>query len=718
MDRQQEDDQRPIPINRLIHESSPYLRQHAHNPVDWYPWGEEALTRARDEDKPILLSIGYSSCHWCHVMAHESFENEAIAEIMNRNFVCIKVDREERADLDAIYMEATIRMTQSGGWPMTVFLTPDGAPFFAGTYFPPVDRYGAPGFPRLLEAIATWYRDQRDDVEAQAQAMRDVYQANERLHLEVPHGLLDGAERLDPAILARAATSDLANFDRETGGLRGAPKFPHALGLEFLLRMERRRQVAGEANDAATRGLSPDLLPLVTLTLDKMAAGGIYDQIGGGFHRYSTDAIWLTPHFERMLYDNALLALVYLHAWQVTNEPRYRLVCEQTLDYILREMTDSSGAFYSSQDADSEGEEGRFYVWTADELREALGNDDAAVAQLAWGISERGNFEGRNILHSARDAGEVAVSLGITADEARAALARARQRLYTVRAGRIWPARDDKAITAWNALALRSLAEAALALGRDDYYQAAVKSASFLTGAMFLDGRLLRTWRLGAAKLDAYLEDYAGLANALISVYELTGDSRYVTQARALADAIATRFWDEEVAGFFDTASDHERLIARPRELTDNVTPSGTSLACEALLRLAALTGEARYRELAARALLPLAPLALRSPSGFGRALCALDDLIGPFYEVAIVGEQSDPRFQALRDAVGSAWRPRLVLATTSPGDEAAATAVPLLAARPLVGGAPAAYVCQGFICQRPVTAPNELAALLDAYAR
>src|SRR5579859_1037967 len=309
MERSQEGDQRPTHVNRLANESSPYLRQHAHNPVDWYPWGEEALTRARAEDKPILLSIGYSACHWCHVMESESFENEAIAAIMNREFVCIKVDREERADLDAIYMEATIRMTGAGGWPMTLFLTPDGAPFFAGTYFPPVDRYGAPGFPRLLLAIAEWYRDRRDDVEAQAQAMREVYQASERQRLEVPPGLLDGSEQLDPAILARAANSDLSSFDRETGGLRGAPKFLHALGLEFLLRMERRRQVASGANDAATQGLSADALSLVTLTLDSMAAGGIYDQIGGGFHRYSTDAIWLTPHFEKMLYDNALLAL-------------------------------------------------------------------------------------------------------------------------------------------------------------------------------------------------------------------------------------------------------------------------------------------------------------------------------------------------------------------------------------------------------------------------
>jgi uncharacterized protein len=714
MERHKQGDQTPPHANRLIHESSPYLLQHAHNPVDWYPWGEEALARARGEDKPILLSIGYSACHWCHVMAHESFENEATAALMNENFVNIKVDREERPDIDALYMEATIRMTGGGGWPMTAFLTPDGAPFFTGTYFPPEDRYGAPGFPRLLQRVASWYRERRDEVEAQAQAMRDIYHAQERQRFELPPGLLDGAETLDPAILARAANTDLAGFDTQTGGLRGAPKFPHALGLEFLLRMEQRRQAPGAAGDAATAGLSPSLLSLVTLTLDQMANGGIFDQIGGGFHRYSTDAIWLTPHFEKMLYDNALLALVYLRAWQVTHEARYRVVCERTLDYILREMTDTTGAFYSSQDADSEGEEGRFYVWTAEELRTVVGDADAAVAQLVWGVSEPGNFEGRNILHIAMDPETAAASLGIALEQAHAALARARERLYAVRAGRVWPGRDDKAITSWNALALRTLAEAALALGRDDYRQAAIKSADFLRRELVRDGRVLRSWRQGVAKLDGYLEDYAALANALISVYELTADPQYVTQAQALADAITTRFWDEEVAGFFDTAADHERLIGRPRELSDNVTPSGASLAAEALLRLAALTGKAEYRELAVRALLPITPLAVRSPSGFGRALCALDDLIGPFYEVAVIGSAGDARVAALREVAARDWRPRIVLATGAPDDQAATSAVPLLADRPLVNGAPAAYVCQGFVCQRPVTETGELAALLD----
>ncbi len=703
----------PAHTNQLIHETSPYLLQHAHNPVDWYPWGDEAFARARAEDKPILLSIGYSACHWCHVMAHESFENETTAAIMNRAYVSVKVDREERPDIDALYMQATIEMTGGGGWPMTVFLTPDGAPFLAGTYFPPVDRFGMPGFPRLLTNVAQWYATQRDEVEEQAQAMREIYRTRAQQTLRMPPGLLEGVVALDPAILAQAANTTLAEFDAQDGGLQRAPKFPQPLGLEFLLRMERRRRASGAAS-AGAAGLSDDLLPLVTLTLDKMASGGIYDQVGGGFHRYSTDTIWLTPHFEKMLYDNALLAPVYLRAWQLTGEPRYRRICEQTLDYILREMTDPSGAFYSTQDADSEGEEGKFYVWTPDELRAILGEEDAAVAQIVWDVTERGNFEGRNILHIVREVDEAAATLGIGADEAQAALARARERLYAARSQRVWPGRDDKTITAWNALALRAFAEVASALDRDDYRDAALKNAGFLLKTMLREGRLLRAWRAGQAKIDAYLEDYAALANALISVYELTGEPRYFVAARSLGDDMLRRFWDEQTEAFFDTASDHERLIGRPRELSDNATPSGSSLACEALLRLTALTGEARYREHAARTLLPLTPLMLRAPASFGRYLCALDDLIGPFFEVALVGAADDPRLLALRTEATDHYQPRMALAWGEPSAASVpSVAVPLLEARGLVDGAPAAYVCQSFVCQRPVTAPAALRALL-----
>ena len=700
--------------NRLIHETSPYLLQHAHNPVDWYPWSDEAFARARAEDKPILLSIGYSACHWCHVLMHESFENEETAAIMNREYVSIKVDREERPDVDALYMRATIAMTGGGGWPMTVFLTPDGAPFLAGTYFPPVARHGLPGFPTLLTNVARWYATSRDEVEQQAQAMREIYQAERERTIPIPPGLLeDGASALDPSTLARAANADLDDFDPREGGTRGAPKFPHALGLDFLLRMEQRRRSSGAAQ-AGAEGLRDDLLPLVTLTLDKMAAGGIYDQIGGGFHRYSTDAIWLVPHFEKMLYDNALLAPVYLRAWQLTGEARYRRICEETLDYILREMTDPSGAFYSAQDADSEGVEGKFYVWTPAELRAILGEEDAALAQLVWGVSERGNFEGQNILHVARDVEDAASALGVAPEEARAALARAREKLYAARSQRVWPGRDDKAITAWNAWALRAFAEAAQALNRDDYRAATLKNADFLLATMLRAGRLLRVWRQGQARLDAYLEDYAALANALLSVYALTGEPRYFTAARELCDDLPRRFWDEETQSFFDTAADHERLIGRPRELSDNVTPSGASQACEALLRLAALTGESRYTDLAERALLPLVPIMLRSPGGFGRYLAALDDLIGPFYEVALVGAADDARLAPLRAAVANHYQPRMALAWGEPSEPSAAPVVPLLADRGLVAGAPAAYVCQRFVCQRPVTSPDELRALLE----
>ncbi len=698
--------------NRLIHETSPYLLQHAHNPVDWYPWGDEAFERARAENKPILLSIGYSACHWCHVLMHESFENEATAAIMNRYYISIKVDREERPDIDALYMQATIEMTGGGGWPMTVFLTPDGAPFLAGTYFPPVDRYGMPGFPTLLRRVAAWYETRREEIEEQADALRQMYSARAQQKMTPPPELLDGGEpALDPTILARAANADLAQFDAVDGGLKRPPKFPHPLGLDFLLRMERRRRATGEAH-AAAEGLSDDLMPLVTLTLDKMAAGGIYDQVGGGFHRYSTDAIWLVPHFEKMLYDNALLAPVYLHAWQLTGETRYRRICEETLDYILREMTDPSGAFYSTQDADSEGEEGKFYVWTPAEMRAILGDADAAVAQIVWGVSERGNFEGKNILFAARTPAEAAQTLGITEDEAQTAMARAKERLHAARSQRVWPGRDDKAITAWNALMLRAFAEAAAAIGRDDYRAAAIKNADFLLATMLKDRRVLRTWRNGQAKIGAFLEDYAALANALLSVYELTGEPRYFDAARGLGDDILRRFWDEETQGLFDTAADHEQLIGRPREISDNATPSGASQACEALLRLAALTGDLRYREHAARALLPLVPSMLRVPSSLGRYLSALDDLIGPFYEVALVGTPDDPRLAALRAEATHGYQPRMALAWGAP--DVAQPSTPLLEARGLVDGAPAAYVCQRFVCQRPVTTPEELRALLE----
>jgi hypothetical protein len=706
---------KPRHTNRLIHETSPYLLQHAHNPVDWYPWGDEAFALARAEDKPILLSIGYAACHWCHVMAHESFEDEETAALMNARYVSIKVDREERPDVDALYMEAVQALTGGGGWPMTVFLMPDGAPFYGGTYFPPRPRFGMPSFRTILERIADLYQNQRAEVEQQADEFRRFYRQRGARPV-VSHLTSVQADKQPTAtIINDAADRLLSQMDAVNGGFGRAPKFPHPMGLDLLLRVHQ-RQVARQRDDADSTA-DPVLLHLVRLTLDRMADGGIYDQIGGGFHRYSTDERWLVPHFEKMLYDNALLARTYLAAWQVTGEERYRRICEETLDYVLREMTGPEGGFYATQDADSEGEEGRFYIWTLAELREALGEDDAAVVALLWGVSERGNFEGRNILHHARTPEEVAAERGITPDEVADVEARARQRLYAVRTQRVWPSRDDKVIAAWNGLMLRAFAEVGRILGRDDYLRAAEASASFIHDHLIVDDKLRRTWRGGQAKLAAYLEDYGALANGLLSLYEADGDPRWFAQARHLADTALERFWDDEVGGFFDTAHDHEQLIGRPRELTDGATPSGTSLICEALLRLAAFTGEARYRERAEQVLIPLAPVMAEQPSAFEHLLCGLDDLIGPLLEIAIVGPAAEPGTRALLDVINTRYLPRSVLArSTADGSEGGAT-VPLLSDRGLVDGLPTAYVCQGFVCQWPVNAPEDLAVQLDAPA-
>ncbi|HEX3239403.1 MAG TPA: thioredoxin domain-containing protein, partial [Solirubrobacterales bacterium] len=621
--------------NRLAEETSPYLLQHKDNPVDWQPWGPEALERAAREDKPILLSIGYSACHWCHVMERESFEDEETAALMNASFVPIKVDREERPDVDDIYMEAVQGMTGQGGWPLTVFLDPEGVPFYGGTYFPPEPRQGMPSFRQVLEATAGAYRNQREELREASARIRESLGAVGKVE--------QSGEPLDQSILAQAISGLEANFDRSNGGFGGAPKFPPASTLEFLL----------------DRGQNEP----VRLTLDKMMYGGIYDQLGGGFARYSVDATWLVPHFEKMLYDNALLASVYLHAWQLTGEASYRRVCEETLDYVLREMTDSSGGFYSTQDADSEGVEGKFYVWMPADIREALGEADAAIVEKLWGVTESGNFEGHNILHCAKTPAEVATEMGLEEEQVREATSRARSQLYEARRQRVAPARDDKVLTAWNGLMQRAFAEAGRILDRQDYRDAAVANAQFLLGAMRTDSGLLRSWRNGNARIPAYLEDYAALANAVLSSYESTGNLRFFSEARALADEALTRFWDDEIETFFDTASDHERLIGRPRELTDNATPSGMSLMAEALLRLAAFTGEHRHREHAERVLAPLIPDMLKQPLAFGHLLCALDDFVGPMDEVAIVGDPDAEGTRTLLNIARHVYRPRMVLA-------------------------------------------------------
>ena len=694
--------------NRLANETSPYLLQHAHNPVDWYPWGEEAFARAREEDKPILLSIGYSACHWCHRLREESFENEATARLMNNLFVNIKVDREERPDLDALYMDAVQALTGSGGWPMTVFLTPDGAPFYAGTYFPPEDnRFGMPGFPTVLKRLAYYYTSQRDEVEQQAAAFRDFYRERDESRLRLPEGVLAGEVPLGVDELRKATAKLLERVDSAHGGFDGAPKFPHPMNLEFLLRQATRR-ADGEAES---------IIAAVRQTLDVMAAGGIYDQVGGGFHRYATDINWLVPHFEKMLYDNALLARVYLAAWQLTGDAAYRRICEETLDYVLREMTDAAGGFYSTQDADSEGEEGKFYVWTPEELRAALGagnESDAQIIETLWGVSDTGNFEGHNILHVARTPAEVAAALGVDEQQVHEAVTHARTRLYEARHQRVAPARDDKVLTAWNGLTQRAFAEAGRILDRDDYRDAATANARFLLATMQSEHGLLRVWRNGQAKISDYLDDYGALANGLLATYEATGEVVFFTEARALVAEALKRFWNDDNATFFDTSSDHERLIGRPRELTDNATPSGTSLMVEAMLRLAAFTGEASYRDYAARILAPLSPAMVEQPLAFGRLLCALDDFVGPMDEVAIIGDPMNETTHTLVTVASRLYRPRMVLSVAAPDDTAAQAAVPLLADRPLVDNHSTAYVCRGFICKQPVNQPDELLLQLN----
>ncbi len=652
--------------NALARETSPYLLQHRDNPVDWLPWGEEALSRARELDRPLLVSIGYSACHWCHVMERECFEDEAIAAQMNELFVCVKVDREERPDVDALYMEAVQAMTGSGGWPLNVFITPEQVPFYAGTYFPPQPRPGLPSWPMVLGAIAKAWETRRDEIREQSAELA---------------ARLSGAARLkptagpwDPGILDEAVASLRAQFDAVNGGWGSAPKFPSSSTIEFLLRR-------GET-----------AMPVQTLR--SMASGGIYDQVGGGFARYSVDAEWTVPHFEKMLYDNALLARAYLHGWQVSGDAVLRRTCEETLDWALREMTGPEGAFHSALDADSEGVEGRFYVWSIAELRTVLGAD--ADVAIAWfGASEQGNFEGANILESRGAEPEPEVR------------ARIRATLLAVRSERVWPGLDDKRLTAWNALMISALAEAGAVLEREDYVAAARRAAAFVLDEMRdAAGRLLRTYNAGEAKLNAYLEDHAFLLEALLTLYEATFEPRWFHAARELADTIIARFGDPDRGGFFQTSADHERLVARRKEIDDAPIPSGQSSAAFGLLRLAALTGEARYEEQGTSVLRLFAGMLGSSALGFGHLLQVLDFQLAPVREVALVGDDIAPLVRVVR----SAFRPHVVLAG---GDGAEAGGVPLLEGRGPVAGTGAAYVCAGFSCLAPVTDPDDLRALL-----
>ena len=680
--------------NRLIDETSPYLLQHSENPVDWYPWGEDALHRARQEDRPILLSIGYSACHWCHVMERESFENADIAALMNEHFVNIKVDREERPDLDAVYMEAVQMMTGSGGWPMTVFLTPDGRPYYGGTYFPPEDRMGMPGFPRLLAAASQAYHTNKGEIE---RVTRQLAEQMGRTG-QMPRGFTP----LTTEVMHNAYSQLATQFDHLNGGFGNAPKFPQPMTPEFLLRYHQ-------------HGFNARALEMVELTLEKMAYGGMYDQVGGGFHRYSTDAYWLVPHFEKMLYDNALLARLYLHAWQVTGKALYQRITEETLDYVLREMTDANGGFYSAQDADSEGVEGKFFVWNPDELRPLLG-EDADLVMGYYGVTERGNFEGANILNLARPPEEFARQRGVSEQDLETAVSRAKAILLEVREQRIHPLLDDKVLTSWNGLMLRAFAEAGAALGRTDYLDAARRNAAFLLDNMRNgDGRLLRTWRSGQAKLLAYLEDYACLADGLLSLHEATLEPLWLNEAVSLANGMIALFWDEAAGGFYDTGSDHESLVIRPRDVFDNAQPCGGSVATDVLLRLAVITGNDDYSAKGATPLRALQQLLGRAPGATGHWLGALDFYVSLPKEIVIVGPAEDSKTRALLREVGPRYLPNRVVVGVENPSEPPLEDSPLLEQRVLQGGQPTAYVCENYACQLPVTEGAELAAQLDA---
>ena len=675
--------------NHLINESSPYLLQHAHNPVDWYPWGEEAFAISREQNKPVLLSIGYSACHWCHVMAHESFEDEEIARLMNDNFVNIKVDREERPDLDQIYMNAVQMMTHHGGWPMTVFLTPDAIPFYGGTYFPPQDRYNMPGFPRVLISVAEAYKDRRSDI-----AQTSDQLLNELRRLSETSG---SEQSIEKELLDAAFVGITRGYDPVNGGFGGAPKFPPAMTLEFLLR-------------TFVRTGNADALEMVRTTTTKMAYGGMYDQLGGGFHRYSTDAKWLVPHFEKMLYDNALLSRVYLHYYQVSQDELARETTKGILDYVIREMTNDEGGFYSTQDADSEGHEGKFFVWDIAEIKSVLGAKEANFFCAAYDITDSGNFEGENIPNIKHSLKVVAEKAGVTLDELNASLSQSKRKLFEVREQRIKPDRDEKVITAWNGLMLASFAEAGVVLDRPDYLDIARKNARFILSKLQRDGFLLRTYKDGVAKFNAYLEDYAFLIEGLTTLFETSGEIEWLNAALSLTDRMVEEFWDEDNAGFFFTGTSHEKLIVRSKDYFDNATPSGNSVAASVLLRLGILTDSEHFRNLAVSVFREVADSIRKYPSGFGYALSGLDFLLSTPKEVAIIAAEKS----TLKTFVRAAWDkylPNKVVASALSGDSAAIGSVVLLQNRNLVQGKTAAYVCQNYTCKEPVT---EIAAFAE----
>jgi uncharacterized protein len=693
-------------MNRLQHETSPYLLQHADNPVDWYAWGQDAFAAAKTQNKPILLSIGYSACHWCHVMAHESFEDDATAAIMNDLFINIKVDREERPDVDDIYMQATLAFTRGhGGWPMTVFLTPDGRPFHAGTYFPPEPRYmngrlAMPSFKQVMRAVDDFYRNRPDELEDMANSVAQALREGGGLP-----GTGDEVTELNQQILDTAARKFVARVDMVHGGLhRGQPKFPSPMNLEFLLRHY-------------TTSKDEAVLQPVRFTLQKMAAGGIYDQLGGGFHRYSVDHEWLVPHFEKMLYDNAQLARLYLHAYQVTGDAHFKTIMTDIFDYIEREMLDDSGGFYSTQDADSEGEEGKFFVWTPEEIQGVLGETfspaEIAAYMAAMDITPHGNFEGNSIPNRRRDIAEKAEDHHMTVDELEALIARVRPVLFEHREQRIKPARDEKMITAWNGMMLAAFAEAAFVLDNLHYREIAVRNAEFiLTKLSREDGRLYRTHKRndaeGESKIDGFLEDYANAIDGLLQLYQTTADVRWFTEAQRLADLVLAHFYTE--GKLYDTSDLHEELVARPRTVQDNATPAGNNLMALNLLRLHGYTGAQRYEDVAVEILSAVSAAMEQYPSAFGVALQALHMLTHRLQEIVILRLDGD--FAEFTAPLRESYRPLSILAAAQEDQPAEATP-PVLAHRVMQDGQPTVYVCERFVCQRPVTTVEDFAALL-----
>ena len=684
--------------NKLSTSTSPYLLQHAHNPVDWHPWGKEALAKAKAENRPIFLSIGYAACHWCHVMAHESFEDPQTATFMNEHYINIKVDREERPDLDAIYMQATVAMTGSGGWPMSVFLTPDLKPFYAGTYFPPVPRHNMPSFKDVLAGIANTWQKQQDEATRVGDEVSGHLQQALSISVQSDSGFAQ-------AHLDAAVKSLIDSYDWGYGGWGTAPKFPQPMTIEFLLRRA--------IKDTESSVIDSPALKASIHALKAMARGGMYDVVGGGFSRYSTDNFWRVPHFEKMLYDNAQLARAYLHAWQITGDPSFKQIVTETLDFIAREMTHPGGGFYSSLDADSEGKEGRFYIWTLDEIRSTL-KEDSDFFEAAYGITAKGNWEGHTILQRALDDASLTARFKLDLESASVKLTECHSKLLAIRAGRVHPGTDDKVLTSWNGLMLATMAETARVIGepqlRNKYINLATRNAEFLLSSLCPNGKLKHSWRDGKTSNEVFLEDHAALILGLLELYQTDFKDKWFASAKELADEMIELF-NDPAGGFFDTSKEGEALLLRPKDVQDNATPSGNALACEALLKLAAFTDEGKYRDLAEKSLRLVVGMSVRYPTAFGRWLSAADFALDNVKQVAVVYEADAEHASELIRVVQSQYRPDLIVAASSYPPSINAPA--LLKDRPLKNGKPTAYVCEGFVCKNPVTTISELKELL-----